>query len=223
MLKRIIIILAILFAALGVSQPAHAVTPTISNVVKTRLYTGAYTYTATIDHATSVTGVPRDSAYWPTATGGCVVSGHTNPRNHARILDGIACASPGTVSFRTKPTYDYSCGTFFTLTAADGLDVSTYSDALTGECPPPPPPAVITLIDGDSVGFLNTAEVDQLASYGRTVPNVGCVYVSDSPITTQTSTRFAGTGPNTYVYYWAFVQANVPAGGLVIATLVCPV
>lgn len=204
--------------AVAVDQ-AHALAPTVS-VTKERIYTGAVRYTATIDHAADVTATDRDPAYLPSTTGGCHLVYHVNTRNHAKIIDALYCDSVGTVSIRTKPTY--TCGVTFALTATDGADSTTYTDALTGPCPPPAPPAVVVAYDGVTLTFTNPATVDQSASYGTTVSDLACTFAGDPAFATQTSTRFAGIAPNRYTYSWAFVQGVVAAGATVSLVKVCP-
>lgn len=215
MLKRIIIPLLTLLVGVSIATPVHASAPAVS-VVKTSVYTGAKTYTASIDHATAVSAVPRDSAILPSTTGGCHLVFHVNTRNHAKIIDALYCDAPGTIAFRTPATY--SCGVTFTLTAVDGLDSTVYSDALTNACPPPPPPSVTSVYDGTAITFTNPATIAQDSLKTITVSEQYQAFTSADPFTVSYRTNFAGIGINKYVYFTATISVSLAPGQTITVT-----
>lgn len=212
-MKRIIITLAIIFAALGLVSPARAAAPVISNVVKTNLGAGSYRYTVNIDQADSVTGYPQKSGVNPSATGGCKAE-YKRKANGQQLFLGISCLTPGTVTYTTP--FAPPCETDFTLTATTGSDVSVYTDQIGQTCPPPGPEAVTVTNDGTTITFTNPAAVAQHKTYGTTVPALSTTYSSADPFTYSTALRYAGVGPNTYVYAWATIGVDLVAGQTIV-------
>lgn len=207
MKKKLLLAFAVSTIAVG-GGVASAVAPTIA-VVKTSIYTGAKNYTASIDHADSVTATPRDSAYLPSTTGGCHLVYHINTRNHAKIIDALYCDGPGTISFRTPPIY--TCGVTFVLTATDGTDVSTYTDEITSACPPPPPPGVVVTTTDMSVVFTNPATVQQSRTQTITVPECGHLTSADV-FTVSCRLNYAGIGINRYTYWSETITVSLAPG-----------
>lgn len=214
MLKRIILILAVLFASLGLVAPAHASAPVISNVIKTDLGAGSYRYKANIDQAESVTGYPQKYGVNPVATGGCQAQ-YKRKSNGQQLFLGITCASAGTVTYTTPVAP--ACETEFTLTATSATgEVSTYVDQVGQTCPPPPPASVVVVNSGTTITFTNPAGVAQHKTYGTTVPDLSTTYSSDDPFTYSTMLRYAGVGPNTYVYAWATIGVDLAPGQVIV-------
>lgn len=205
-MKRLMLLFLPVLAVLP--STAHAATPTVTKAW--RQYS-SYRYTVVADHG-KITASPTQGD--PTSTGGCVLNWVRTRRGHT--VDGATCSSTGTVTFAT-PDFPV-CDTPFTVSQDN---VTVFSDLLNTPCPPPAPPAVVVYAEGDTVLFANPATVDQPGSFAGTVPAADCAWSADAPFTTSTVPRFAGTGPNRYVYYWATVDVSVPAGGVVTATLVC--
>lgn len=204
MLKRIIISLAALLAALAIVTPAHALAPVISNVVKTDLGAGSYRFTANINQAEFITGYPQKGGVNPSVSGGCK-GVYKRKNNGQQLFQFVTCATPGTVSFTTP--YAPACESEFVLTATTGSDSSSYVNQIGQFCPPPAPAAIVVTY-GDGVAlFDNTAAtVDQ-----QSVFSVGLVGASDATLCNVVSTdatfsahitkHFAGPNGVKYVYY----------------------
>lgn len=203
-------ILTIIASVVMFTGVAHADTP----VTKTKIG-GAYTYTATIGQATNVTATPRDSAYLPSTTGGCHLVFHVNPRNHAKIIDALYCDTPGTIAFRTPAVY--TCGVTFELTVTNGPDVSTYTDQLTGPCPPPPPPGINVTTTATSVTFTNPATITQ--SNVTTIVVAECGHLTSlDPFTVNCRLNYAGIGLNRYTYWTETIGVTLAPGQTVVVS-----
>lgn len=210
--KLLLLIAGTCFAfALFTGANAAAAEPTVTKVYRTY---NSYRYTIAVDSAATVTGGPRANQDAPLASGGCknVYRRMANGRN---VYLHTTCPTPGTVRF-TSPDFP-ACETPFTITV-DGVTV--YTDLLNAPCPPPPPPAGIITRTDTTLTFTNPADFTRDSTSHIGVDSATSTLTADGAFSYQVFTRFAGVGPNTYVYFEAVVTVTLSPGQTTTVTVI---
>jgi hypothetical protein len=200
--RKAAIITATTVGLTALTIPVHAtITPPV--VTKTLMDYGANRYIVQVTDPATYEATPR--AGDPSATGACTLNWVKLRRGHS--VHGVTCTGPGTITFNT-PTIP-KCDTQFTITADGGM---VYWDLLNTPCPPPPPAAVVSSYVAGVVTFTNPASITQDAWYTVNFVSATPTLTSVDPFTSTVQTNFAGSAPNTYVYYSVQIGVTLAAG-----------